>query len=127
MSSDIVEQLREWTPSQCWSCGEWGCTNAAGHDIYCMGTCACETDCECVCSTCGSDMECVCECHLNYSDAAAAEIERLRAAGEELVEALHDARRRHQCDCADGYDERTGTIAIAQWEAARRSDAHVGE
>jgi hypothetical protein len=51
---------------------------------------------------------------------AADEIERLRVAGEDLAEALRDTRRRHQCDCADGYDERTGDLALAQWEEARR-------
>lgn len=45
-----------------------------------------------------------------------AEIERLRAAANELAEALRDARRRHQCDCVDGYDERTGAAALAAWE-----------
>jgi hypothetical protein len=48
------------------------------------------------------------------------EIERLRVAGEDLAEALRDTRRRHQCDCADRYDERTGDLALAQWEKARR-------
>ena len=48
------------------------------------------------------------------------EIERLRAAGEDLAEALRDTRRRHQCDCADGYDGRTGDLALAEWEKDRR-------
>lgn len=51
-------------------------------------------------------------------DEQEAEIERLRNAGEALAEALHDARRRHQCDCVDGYDERTGLTVIAEWETA---------
>jgi hypothetical protein len=79
--SDIVERLRDGGPSQCWSCGEWGCTNAAGHDVFCMGDCDCETDCECVCSKCGGDTVCTCKCHEWYDKVrdAADEIERLRA------------------------------------------------
>jgi hypothetical protein len=48
--------------------------------------------------------------------AAADEIERLREAGDVLAEALRDARRRHPCDCLDGYDDRSGAAAIGAWE-----------
>lgn len=94
--SDIVESLRDGSPSQCWHCGEWGCINKAGHDICCMGNCDCETDCDCVCAECGGDDVCTCDCHewcLKVRDAAD-EIGRLREASRELfMEAKSEAGR----------------------------------
>lgn len=72
---DLVTHLRAWSPSNCWGCGEWGCTNSAGHDTHCIAAC----DCDRMCPVCGSDPVCVCDCHLNHADDAANEIERLRA------------------------------------------------
>lgn len=48
------------------------------------------------------------------------EIERLQTLGDDLVDALRTAQRRHPCDCADSYDARTGVAAIAAWEKTRR-------
>lgn len=126
--SDIVERLRDGSPSQCWSCGEWGCTNAAGHDVFCMGDCECEVDCECVCSKCGGDPVCACECHEWYTKVldAADEIEKLREAGDVLTEALQDTERRHPCNCADWYDGRTRAAAIAEWEQIRQNSFNQG-
>lgn len=73
----LVVRLQRWRPSQCWHCEVWGCVDAAGHDIYRTRTRDCQTDCECACPTCGGDVACVCNCHDDYSNEAADEIERL--------------------------------------------------
>jgi uncharacterized protein (DUF433 family) len=82
---DLAARLRAWTPSQCWHCGEWGCVNAAGHDIDCVGECGCDTDCDCACSVCGGDAVCTCDCHTDLSNEAAEEIARLREAVATLL------------------------------------------
>lgn len=77
MSGDIVGRLRaESGPATCWSCGEWGCTNAAGQQVPVL--CPCEDDgCDCALT---SDDECSCSCHRWSATvrAAADEVEQLR-------------------------------------------------
>lgn len=76
MSEDIVTRLtttEEHSPSECWGCGEWGCTNAAGDSVPVLCDCAEDPD-ECI-----HDNECACDCHTWYGivQDAKAEIERL--------------------------------------------------
>lgn len=76
--SDITDRLTTspgYSPSQCWSCGEWGCINSAGSYVPCL----CELGCDC-------DNACCCNCHKWYVivHEAKAEIERLR---DELAQA----------------------------------------
>jgi hypothetical protein len=48
------------------------------------------------------------------------EIDKLRAAGDALVNCLNQSRRRHPCNCLDGYDERISNMAIIDWQEACR-------
>lgn len=98
MSDGIVERIRAWSPSQCWSCGEWGCTNASRHPVGCERDCECDehyddTVCPSPCRECDGDDVCNCDCHVDYSGEAADEIERLRTANKNLhrtIERLGD-------------------------------------
>jgi hypothetical protein len=70
-TDDIVTKLRkDHGPSECWTCGEWGCLAEDGSSIHCN----CDYDCSC------EDKDCSCTCHSWYGivHEAAIEIERLR-------------------------------------------------
>jgi hypothetical protein len=83
IDDDIVSRLTISTghsPSECWGCGEFGCTNSVGAYVPCY----CEGKCDC-------DNECSCDCHEWYVivNDAKAEIERLRAEVARLGSFLH--------------------------------------
>lgn len=75
---DIVVRLTTsigHSPSECWSCGEWGCTNSEGKEVPCW----CENECS-------HDNNCNCNCHEWYVivNDAKAEIENLLEQNEYL-------------------------------------------
>jgi hypothetical protein len=134
MTGDIAERLRTWSPSQCWSCGEWGCTNAAGHLIYCERDCVCDEHyddivCPSPCRECGGDDVCTCDCHLDLTTEAADEIEllradvdRLRAAGEAMAAFMVNL----PCYCVEGSNGEINETCDACGLAADWRDARCG-
>ena len=124
MADDIVDRLSEWSPSSCWSCGEWGCTNAAGHTIYCERDCVCDehyddTICPSPCRECGGDDVCDCGCHLDLSNEAADEIEALRRVVTALREAGFDGTSVERRDRMYGSGWATVHDALDALEARR--------
>lgn len=78
MTDDIVTRLTisgDHSPSQCWGCGEWGCTNSEGEPVPCY----CENQCS-------HDNNCDCDCHEWNAivNDAKSEIEHLREQNEYL-------------------------------------------
>lgn len=89
MADDIVERLHAYSPATCAGCDTWG--------------------------QCGYGEPCDCTCHRAPHLEAAAEIERLRAAGDALDEAISGV------NCAGTPEIMSALMeAHGQWLEARR-------
>lgn len=98
MSDDIATRLTisgGHSPSECWSCGEWGCRNSEREYVPCL----CYDD-----DSCSHDNNCDCDCHEWYGIVidAKAEIERLR---EALIHCRHHNHPTGECELCDLYEQ----------------------